>query len=114
MPNSNTSQNLLSEQSQAWLNAWLDAPRYCHFFSVGIEGGSRHLMGDWDAPFYSIEEAQQFKEAMQAKYPNNEFHCIEGVLCIDDAMRNTPNKFWTTWQKKHNQRLSSLENKGEN
>lgn len=112
MPNSNTPQNPLSEQSQAWLNAWLDAPRYCHFFAVGIEGGSPYPMGDWNAPFFSVEEAKQFKDQMKEKYPDLEFIRIEGVVHIDGAMKDTPNHFWATWQKKHKQRLSSLENKG--
>ena len=104
----NTSENLLSEQSQAWLNAWLGAPRYCHYFAVAIEGGDPNLMGDWNAPFYSIEEAKHFNDKMQAKYPDRTFIRIEGVLHIDGAMEDTPNKFWETWQNKHKNRIAEL------
>ena len=103
-----TTENLLSEQSQAWLNAWLDAPSYCHYFAVGMENCDPNLMGDWNAPFYSIEEAKQFKDKMQAKYPDRKFIRIEGALHADGAMRSTPNKFWATWQKKHKQRIENI------
>ena len=65
-------------------------------------------MGNWDAPFYSIEEAQEFKEAMQAEHPDRDFFRVEGVLSIDGAMEDTPNKFWETWQNKHKNRIAEL------
>ncbi|MDM1757585.1 hypothetical protein HX127_08365 [Acinetobacter sp. 256-1] len=65
-------------------------------------------VGNWNAPFYSFEEAKEFKDMMQAKYPDREFSRIEGMLCIDGAMKETPNKFWATWQKKHKQRIALL------
>lgn len=108
MPNQINSKNLLNEQSQAWLDSSLKHTRYCHFFAICI-GDNKYPMGDWNAPFYSIEEAHQFKEAMQAKYPNEEFYRIEGILHVDGAMKDAPNKFWATWQKKHKQRIKDLE-----
>lgn len=106
MPNTNQIQ--LSEQSQAWLNTMLSKSRYCHYFAVCIHGNEIYPMGNWNAPFYSIEEAKQFKDMMQAKHPSLEFSRIEGTLHIDGAMKDIPNKFWATWQKKHEQRIAAL------
>ena len=104
----NTNQIQLSEQSQAWLDVMLKKPRYCHYFAVCIDGDEMYPLGSWNAPFYSVEEAKQFKDMMQAKHLDREFTCIEGTLHIDGAMKDTPNKFWATWQKKHKQRISAL------
>ncbi|MDN5625425.1 MAG: hypothetical protein L0G96_19995 [Acinetobacter sp.] len=103
----NNAQTLLSEESQHWLNCCLRDSRYCHYFSICM-GENNHLMGNWDAPFYSIEEAQEFKEAMQAEHPDRDFFRVEGVLSIDGAMEDTPNKFWETWQNKHKNRIAEL------
>ncbi|MDD2944529.1 hypothetical protein [Acinetobacter sp.] len=107
----NSNQNLLSEQSQAWLESVLKHTQYCHYFAVGMDD-NKYPIGDWHAPFYSIEEATQFKDMMQAKHPDRDFSHIEGMLHIDSAMKNTPNKFWATWQKKHKERIASLKTKG--
>ena len=103
-----TNQIQLNEQSKAWLNAVLKETRYCHYFAVCVDGGEVYPVGNWNAPFYSFEEAKEFKDMMQAKYPDREFSRIEGMLCVDGAMKETPNKFWATWQKKHKQRIALL------
>ncbi len=112
MPNQinskDTTENLLSEQSQAWLNAWLDAPSYCHYFAVGMENCDPNLMGDWNAPFYTLEEAQEFKNLMQGKHPESPLFFTRGVLSVDSALNHTPNKFWRIWQKKHKQRIENI------
>lgn len=107
MSTENNAHNLLSEQSQAWLNAVMQQEHYFHYFAVGMDD-NKYPMGDWNAPFYSIEEANQFKDAMQVQYPDSELHIVEGMLCADSAMREAPNQFWATWQNKHKQRLEEL------
>lgn len=102
-----TNQIQLSEETKVWLAAWADNVRYCHYFAVSLDD-DKHLMGTWNAPFYSFEEAQQFAKTMQAEKPDSELVCIEGITHIDGAMKNTPNKFWATWQKKHKQRIAAL------
>ena len=107
MPNQNTNHIQPSADYQAWLDAWLKAPRYCHYFAVSTED-DKHPMGNWDAPFYSFDEASQFARAIQSKCPDKTLLCIEGVLHVDGAMKYTPNKYWATWQKKHKQRIAEL------
>ena len=109
MSTENNAHNLLSEQSQAWLEAVLKHTLYCHYFAVGINGDEPYPMGAWHAPFYSIEEAMQFKNEMQIQHPDSGLHIIEGMLCADSAMREAPNQFWATWQNKHKQRLENLD-----
>lgn len=111
MPNQINSEIQLSEETKAWLAAWADNGRYCHYFAVSLDD-DKHLMGTWNAPFYSIEEAEQFRRMMQAKHPDSELIRIDGIIHIDGAMKNTPNKFWATWQKKHKERIASLKTKG--
>ncbi len=112
MSNQINSTRQLDEQSQAWLNAMLQKTRYCHYFALCFAEDDMHPMGNWNAPFYSIEEASQFKNQIQSEHPDREFMLIEGVLHINGAMGHTPNKFWATWQQQHKARISSLENKG--
>lgn len=98
----------LSKDSQAWLDSMLKHTRYCHYFSVCLAKDDVMLMGSWNAPFYTIEEAHQFKRMMQAKFPDQDLICIEGATCTDGAMKNTPNKFWAIWQKKHKEHIVLL------
>ena len=108
MPNQINSEIQSSEETKAWLAAWSDNDRYCHYFAIAVDGEEKHLMGNWNAPFYSSEEAKQFQGMMQDKHPDSELVCIEGLMHINGAMANTPNEFWATWQKKHTDRLIAL------
>ena len=111
MSTENNAHNLLSEQSQAWLTSIMTNSCYCHYFAVCLEGEEIYPVGSWNVPFYSIEEAMQFKNEMQIKHPDSELHIIEGMLCADSAMREAPNQYWATWQNKHKQRLENLDAK---
>lgn len=108
MSNLNLKQPPSASEQQEWLNAWARDSRYCHYFSVNFEGDSCCLMGPWNAPFYTLEEAQEFKNLMQGKHPESPLFFTRGVLSVDSALNHTPNKFWRIWQKKHKQRIENI------
>ncbi|MHA3079323.1 hypothetical protein [Acinetobacter sp. ANC 5502] len=99
---------LLSEQSQAWLKAVSSNTRYFHYFAVCFEDDV-YPMGKWNIPFFSIEEAFQFKEMLQKKFPNRTFMRVEGMLCADMALKNQDTSpYWKIWINKHKKRLAHL------
>ena len=100
------------ERIQAWIDAMADNKRYCFYIAVGLaDSDITYPLGNWNIPFYSIEEANQFKNEAQLKYPDCSFNFITGTLRIDQAMEAVSCVFWAKWQKKHNERISLLDNK---
>ena len=103
---------LSKERIQAWIDAMADSKRYCFYIAVGLaDSDITYPLGNWNIPFYSIEEANQFKNEAQLKYPDYNFDFITGTLRIDQAMEDVSCVFWDKWQKKHNERISLLDNK---
>ena len=99
------------ERIQAWIDAMADNKRYCFYIAVGLaDSDIAYPLGNWNIPFYSIEEANQFKNEAQLKYPDCSFNFITGTLRIDQAMEAVSCVFWAKWQKKHNERISLLNN----
>lgn len=111
MSNLKLKQSLSISEQQEWLNSWARDSHYCHYFAVNFEGGACYPMGDWNAPFYTLEEAQEFKNVMQVKHPEITLYLIRGALSVEGVLNDTPNKFWETWQKKHKQRIENLSKK---
>lgn len=108
----NSNQSLLNQQQQQqqqeWLDAWMQHSRYCHYFSVTFADDNGYPMGNWNAPFFSIEEAKAFKDLVHVKHPKREFMLIEGVLHVDVTDRVAKNTYWETWIQKHKQRIHAL------
>ena len=99
------------ERIQAWIDAMADNKRYFFYIAVGLaDSDTAYPLGNWNIPFYSIEEANQFKNEAQLKYPDCSFNFITGTLRIDQAMEAVSCVFWAKWQKKHNERISLLNN----
>lgn len=99
------------ERIQAWIDAMADNKRYCFYIAVALANSDiAYPLGNWNIPFYSIEEANQFKNEAQLKYPDCSFNFLTGTLHINQAMEDVSCVFWTKWQKKHNERISLLNN----
>jgi len=99
------------ERIQTWIDAIADNKRYCFDIAVGLaDSDIAYPLGNWNIPFYSIEEANQFKKAAQLKYPDSSFNFITGTLHIEKAMEDVSYVFWDKWQNKHNERISLLNN----
>ena len=72
------------ERIQAWIDAMADNKRYFFYIAVGLaDSDTAYPLGNWNIPFYSIEEANQFKNEAQLKYPDCSFNFITGTLRID-------------------------------
>ena len=112
MPNQINTECQSKERIQAWIDAMADEKRYCFYIAVGLEDSDiTYPLGNWNIPFYFFKEADQFKNAAQLKYPDCSFDFIIGTLHIDQAMEAVSCVFWAKWQKKHNERISLLDNK---
>lgn len=99
---------LLSKQSQTWLKAVSTNTQYFYYFAVCFEDDV-YPMGKWNAPFFSVEEAFQFKEMLQKKFPNRHFMRIEGMMRADMALKNQEKSpYWKIWINKHKKRLAHL------
>ena len=97
------------ERIQAWINGLANNTSYCSYIAIGVaDSDVIYPFGNWNIPFYSIEEANQFKKEAELKYPNLSFNFILGTLLIDKAMEQVPCVFWKKWQQKHNERLEGL------
>ena len=117
MPNQINTESFVNPeyQSKERIPAWIDAiannKRYCFYIAIGLANSDiAYPLGNWDIPFYSMEEANQFKNKAQLKYPDCSFDFITGTLHIDQAMEDVSCVFWAKWQKKHNERISLLNN----
>jgi len=98
-------------QTQAWLNAALCNPSRCHYFTVtnaSDNSSTKGKFGTWDAPFFSLEEAEQFKSRMQIRYSDARLVIGRGEICSSDAFSQCRNRFWTLWTRKHKQRIQML------
>lgn len=52
------------ERIQPWIDAIADNKRYCFYIAVGLADSEiAYPLGNWNIPFYSFEEANQFKSA---------------------------------------------------
>ena len=99
------------ERIQPWIDAMADNKRYCFYIAVGLADSEiAYSLGNWNIPFYSFEEANQFKSAAQLKYPDFSFDFITGTLNIGKVREEVSCVFWGKWQKKHNERISLLNN----
>lgn len=100
------------ERIQAWINTMVDDNRYCFYISVELtDSDIPYPLGNWNIPFYSFEEANQFKDAAQLKYPAYDFNFITGTLHVEKAMEDSSCVLWENWQKKHRERIALLDNK---
>ena len=99
------------ERIQPWIDAMADNKRYCFYIAVGLADSEiANPLGSWNIPFYSFEEANQFKSAAQLKYPDFSFDFITGTLNIEKAREDVSCVFWDEWQMKHNECISLLNN----
>ncbi|WP_180114293.1 hypothetical protein [Acinetobacter sp. YH12063] len=104
-----TSKNPSGEQIQAWISGLANNTSYCSYIAIGVANSDvTYPLGNWNIPFYSFEEASQFKKEAELKYPNLSFNFILGTLLIDKAMEHVSCVFWKKWQQKHNERLEGL------
>ena len=105
--------NQAQEKIQTWIDSMANDKRYCFYIAVGrVNSGIAYPLGNWNIPFYSFEEANQFKNAIQLEHPDYSFYFITGALHVKKAMERVSCVFWKKWQKKHNERISLLNNKG--
>lgn len=112
MPNQINTEYQSKERIQAWIDAMADDKCYCFYITVGLaDSDITYPLGNWNIPFYSLEEADQFKSEAQLKYPDSRFNFITGTLRINQAMEAVSCVFWAKWQKKHNDRISLLDTK---
>jgi len=118
MPNQINTESIVNlesqskEKIQAWIKVMSDDRSYCSYVAIGLVNSEiAYPLGNWNIPFYSFEEADQFKNAAQLKYPDLNFDFITGALHTDKAMENVSCVFWDKWQKKHNERIYLLDNK---
>lgn len=118
MPNQINTESLvnlashLKERIQTWINTMADDKRYCFYISVELtDSDIAYPLGNWNIPFYSFEEANQFKDAAQLKYPAYDFNFITGTLRVEKAMEDSSCVLWGNWQKKHRERIALLDNK---
>lgn len=103
--------NLPKAQTQAWLIAMLKDSTQCHYFTVtnaSDNSSTNGKFGTWDAPFFSIEEAEKFKSLMQIRYTDARFVIGKGEIPSSDAFSQSRNRFWTQWVRKHKQRIQLL------
>lgn len=103
--------NLPKAQTQAWLSTLLDDPMRCHYFIVIKKDGDqedRRPFGTWDAPFYSLEDAEKFKELMSIRYPGARLIVSKGELPTSSISSHIKNRFWVQWARQHKQRIKSL------
>lgn len=105
--------NQAQEKIQTWIDSMANDKSYCFYISVGrVKNGITHSLGNWNIPFYSFEEANQFKNAMQLEHPDCRFYFITGVLHTEKTTEDVSCIFWEKWQQKHHERISLLNNKG--
>lgn len=98
-------------QTKAWLEAITQDPDHCHYFTVtnaSDNSSTNGKFGTWDAPFFSIEEAEKFKSLMQIRYTDARFVIGKGEIPSSDAFSQSRNRFWTQWVRKHKQRIQLL------
>jgi len=110
MPNQINTEYQSKERIQAWIDSMADDKRYCFYIAVGLaDSDITYPLGNWNIPFYSLEEADQFKSEAQLKHPNLSFNFITGTLHIQKAIEAVSCMFWAKWQKKYNERISLLD-----
>lgn len=103
--------SLPKTQTKAWLEAITQDPDRCHYFTVANasdNSSTKGKFGTWDAPFFSMEEAEQFKSLMQIRYSDARLVIGKGEICSSDAFSQCRNRFWTLWTRKHKQRIQVL------
>ncbi|HBI1384560.1 TPA: hypothetical protein JI393_RS14355 [Acinetobacter baumannii] len=99
------------EKTQEWLDSVLRDPKRCHYFTVIKKDGatgSDNRFGTWDAPFFDMEEAKQFKDLMHTRFTNARLIIGKGEIPSDDAFSQCRNRFWVKWLRKHKQRIKTL------
>lgn len=100
----------LSPEDQLSFDAWSTHIRYCSYFNLRTDHNI-DFMGDWDAPFFSIEELNEFARNILTIHPELEdqlswtFGNIT-VRILDNAPHNS---HWQLWQEKHRERIAKLE-----
>lgn len=98
-------------QTQAWLETITQDPDRCHYFTVANasdNSSTRGKFGTWDAPFFSMEEAEQFKSLMHIRYSSARLVIGKGEIPTSEALNQSRNRFWTQWVRKHKQRIQML------
>lgn len=98
-------------QTKAWLEAITQDPGRCHYFTVANasdNSSTKGKFGTWDAPFFSMEEAGQFKSLMQIRYSSARLVIGKGEIPTSEALSQCRNRFWTLWTRKHKQRIQML------
>lgn len=100
---------LTPEDQLSW-DSWSTHTRYCNYFALSIVD-SVFPMGNWDAPFFSIEELNAFARNVLKVHPEleDQLAFIIGnitVRILDNAPRNA---HWQLWQKKHRECIAKLE-----
>lgn len=113
MPNQINTKYQSVAKIQSWIDGIADSKTYCSYVAVGlVDSHIDYPLGNWNIPFYSAEDADQFKNDAELIYPDYSFYFIRGTLCIELAMEDCSCVFWKKWQKKHNERISLLNNEG--
>lgn len=98
-------------QTKVWLETITQDPDRCHYFTVtkaSDNSSTKGKFGTWDAPFFSMEEAEQFKSLMQIRYTDARFVIGKGEIPTSEAFKQSRNRFWTHWTRKHKQRIQLL------
>ncbi|MDC5303106.1 hypothetical protein OHW80_17455 [Acinetobacter baumannii] len=99
---------ILSQESKEWLKAFSTKTRYCHYFALSVVG-DKCPMGTWDAPFFSIDELNEFAQDIYKSNPELDLQYFEGAMILEGAMRPAANKYWENWQQKHKERIANIE-----
>jgi hypothetical protein len=76
--------------------------------NAGDNSSTKGKFGTWDAPFFSMEEAEQFKSLMQIRYTDTRLVIGKGEIPSSEAFSQSRNRFWAQWTRKHKQRIQLL------
>ena len=92
----------LSQEDKNWLSSCIFDRNYCHYFALNLNNNEF-------VPFFTLEELNQFTHTLEATRPHFVKRLKMGSIITEQVMRPSKCKYWTTWQQKHKERISYLE-----
>lgn len=97
----------LSQEDLATFNAWQNHTRYCYFFAV-CTPDDHNCFGNWNAPFFSVDEANAFAKKIKEENPDIQLGLTQGNVTSKILTQDPENIFWEIWQNQHKKRIDNI------